>query len=454
MFIWPFSISVEYDWKLVHHFFSIDCILPLLLLIIIAAMVVYMIKKDKTSLIVFAALWITIALAPRSTIIPSSELLADYKTYSASFGILLLLAFGIVKIITLLYMHIPGINRRISSSLASHSCIALVILLSGYLTYNRNKVWRSSEEFWANIVENAPGKARAYNNLGVAISEHGRMQESIPLYKKAISMDHFYPDPWNNLAVAYSLTNKLDLAINTLKQAIRIHRDYPEGYNNLASFLIIKKEYALAERMLECAINLRPYYGKAYFNYGKLYLEQGNTEKAFEAFKAACTKADYDNEIGFSVYAKVSVDAKKYDDAIFAFIKLLELQPHSIHYALSLADAYFLNNQFFDAIPVLKSVINKEPQQIQAWYNLAECYFNTSQPEEAFQCFLTIKKYNPTIFPALDLRIAACLQFMGNSHQACMVLQQLIAQTSDPDIKETALMALNEVKKESNTIVL
>lgn len=208
IFIWPFNISVEYDWKMVVHFFAPDCLVPLFILMTIAGYVMYLARKNPISPIVFGFFWFAIVTAPRSSIIPSSELLADYKTYGASIGILFLLACGFVYGVQELIRHY---QKHISSIKPIHalSTIMLCSCISALLTYQRNRVWESGEAFWANIIANAPQKARAYNNLAVAYAEQGKFKEAIPLYKKAIQMDGSYPDPWNNLAVCYSMTGKL-----------------------------------------------------------------------------------------------------------------------------------------------------------------------------------------------------------------------------------------------------
>lgn len=436
MFIWPFNISVEYDWKLVKNFFAIDCIAPFLLLVSLGFGCFSLLKKNSISVVAFGLLWFAVSIAPRSTIIPSSELLADYKTYSASIGIFLLIAASLIKAIELLYDYWQGSNER--KIIIYYCCITLLMFPLGFLTYMRNKVWSSSENFWTNIIENAPGKARAYNNLGVALSEQGRMEDSIPYYKKAIKMDRLYPDPWNNLAVAYSITNKLDLAIETLKQALKIHRNYPEGYNNLASFFITKKDYPLAEQMIQCALTLRPHYGKAYFNLGKLLLEKGEHEKAFEAFKAACTKADFDNVAGFSVYANMSISLQKYADAVVGYSKLLELEPHSINHLINLANAYLLNNECEKARDLYAGMLAKNPQDMRAMHNLGESYLKLNQPQKALECFQIVKKSN-TVVPTLDLRIAVCHQLLGDIVQARSLLQTIVTQeATSAQIKQGA----------------
>lgn len=319
--------------------------------------------------------------------------------------------------------------------------------LIGFATINRNQVWRSGHEFWENIIKNAPGKARAYNNYGVELSQKmHKFEESIPYFKKAIAMDANYPDPCNNLAVAYSQVGKIDLAIQALRRGIKINPYYPEGYNNLASFYVQKKKFDEAEKILKTALRLRPYYGKAYFNLGRVYLEKNEIEKAWECFKACCTKADLDNEFGFTMYGKASMRMKKYEDAIIAFTRLLEFKPNDYETYFSLANAYFLNKQHAKAIPLYKQLLHRNPDDVRITYNIAEAYLNMNNPDIALELFAKLKPFEKQ-FPHINIRMAACYEKMGRIPMAKELLAQLVQSNGPEQIKNNAMTLIAQLNK-------
>ena len=167
--------------------------------------------------------------------------------------------------------------------------------------------------------EAAPGKARAYNNYGVELSQaQQKYAEAIPYFKKAIAMDSKYPDPCNNLAVAYAAVNKIDEAIEALQQGIDVDPSYPEGYNNLAALYLKRKQYDEAEKALRLALRLRSYYGKAYFNLGRICRKRRARRERGSVLRTVAPK-QLDDAFGFSMYAKASMALQKYDDAIFAY---------------------------------------------------------------------------------------------------------------------------------------
>lgn len=451
IFIWPFSISVEYDWMLVKGLLSPDCIFPLLGLLGIAYGTYQLLRKDKANTLTFGLLWFAISMAPRSSLIPSSELIVDYKTYTASFGWLFVLAAGLVYVFTRAASALKTVSFFTKPLYSQAAFVFLCALPLGIATTHRNTVWRSGVEFWDNIIQNAPGKARAYNNYGVELSQRlQKFAQAIPYFQKAASMDTKYPDPWNNLAVAYSHLGKVDEAIGALKQGLAINPYYPEGYNNLASFFLQKKQIDQAEKCLEIALKLRPYYGKAYFNMGRVYLEKGDQEKAWHYFKDCCTKADMDNDIGFGTYAKVSLALQKYDDAVIGFSKTLEINPRYPEAKFNLANTLFLQGKYKESIALYEQVLRETPQENRAWYNKGEAHLKLNQPQEALMCFNKTDKQNMHHLP---IRMAACYEKMGNHQQAQQEITKLMRDANTPEnIKKVAQGLLNEMNKSARKI--
>lgn len=401
IFIWPWSISIDYDWKLSTGFFTPDVILPLALLGVIAAWLIARYRKDHGDWIVFGFLWFFICILPRASIVPSTELIADYKTYAASIGLFIACGYAL---------------SRAMCELSPQLIIVVYIAMASFLgaaTYARNTVWRSGEEFWENVIANAPRKARAYNNYGVALSEKHKFKEAIEQFKKGIMLDRFYPDPWVNIAVSYGALKELDKAIAAIKQAIAMQPYYPENYNNLASFLMQKQEYEEAEKMLLRAIELRPYYGKAYFNMGRLYLERNRPEEAFTAFKTACEKADFDNEIGFSTLGTVSALLQRYDEAAKAYARAVALNPHSVDYRFALANSYFLGKNYESARTYYEQLARAMPGDVRFAYNLAESYRMLNKLDQALVWYKKAQQLGSTM-PQLTSRIDQCVRVLQN----------------------------------------
>ena len=449
MFVWPFSISVEYDWVLARSFFAPDCIIPFFILVGLALGIFRMLYTHRTHVIAFGALWFFICIAPRSSIIPSPELLVDYKTYTASIGWLFILACGIIKgleyTISLLrdhqrnLMYAPQARVMLSASLILPLC---------FMTRQRNLVWSSGSEFWMNVIQNAPNKARAYNNYAVELSQtHKRYEEAIPYFNKAAQMDRSYSDPLNNLAVCYSSLNQIDKAIDALHRGLKINPYYPEGYNNLASFYLQKKDYANTEIYLKAALQIRPHYGKAYFNMGRMYTENNEPEKGLEYFKKACTIADLDNEFGFKIYAQAALNLKEYDEAAWGFKKALECNPHDTDIMFGLANSYYLAKKAPEAKQLYATLLAQNSNDLRVWFNLGETYLLEENYAEAFKCFKHIEPQCNKL-PQTRIRLANCYEKMGNLDAARNELQILAkSNLGSPQLRENAAQLLTKMNE-------
>ncbi len=437
IYFWPFSISADYDSKLAEGFWEIDCIFPFLILTSLGIWMLYRIWKNSSDIVIFAWLWFFICMVPRASIIPSSELVADYKTYCASVGMVLLLGILTVKI-----------ARRIVINHANYLWPTLFLALIPWIMfgYNRVKVWQSSETLWKDIVLHAPTKARAWNNYSVALLENKKYTEAIPNLEKAISLDKHYPDPWNNLSVAYANLGKVDKAIAALEMALRLNPDHVEGYNNLATYLITQEDYKNAEMVLHHALVRRPYYGRALFNLGRIYYLQQKYKEANHYFKLCCTKADLDNDMGYSSWGMTSMILKNYEDAICAYSKAIETSPQDDEIKRHLAYAHLFSKHFDIAEKSFLELYKRNPHDLQIILGLAEMYVITQRFGPALEIYKKIEGHGLKM-PLILMRAAGCAYKIGLYDLAGQYLKKYL--TTNPPNKtvheiNTVLAALNK----------
>jgi tetratricopeptide (TPR) repeat protein len=449
MFIWPFGTSVEYDWRLSPGFFSPDAFFPFTILVVIYGWALYAMVKKIYPAVVFGLLWFLVCVAPRSSIIPSPELVCDYKTYLASLGWLFVLSLVVVYLVRLLVDFvltiIPEITKKLVPFNVHMVAFTIILLPVGISALFHNKIWESSVVFWQYNAEHAPMKARVHNNYGVALNEAGMIDESIKSYQRAIDLDKHYSDPLSNIAVAYCLKNEIDKAIDSLKSALHICPNYPEAYNNLGTLLIKKKQYDEAEHMLSVAVELRPYYGKAYYNLGRLYLEKNQQETAWNYFKKA-VESDLDNPDGFFTFAQMSMRLKKYPEAASAFEQVIERGCSNDQVWFGLANAHYMLGNYDKAESIYVRLVRDNPLDGRYMYNLGETWFTQKEYAKASEIFKRGTSL-PKPLPQTFFRVAACLEKMKKFNQAQAYLNDLLKINAPEEFKST-------VKKEMMRIAL
>lgn len=436
MFIWPAGISVEYDWVAATSFFQADVIFPLLVLLgIFAGMVLYFFDRAKHA-VIFGLLWFFITLAPRTTIVPSPELVCDYKTYLASFGVIFILAivgvFCVRRLVAIIQerdlIALPGYHQ------ANVLMLVLCALPLGYSAYSRNRVWESCVGFWQDNVKKAPLKARAHNNLGVALCEAGKVDDAIKEYQTAIHLDGYYSDPLSNIAVAFSLKGDVDKAIDSLKAAIQICPNYPEAYNNMGSLLLQKKCYDDAERSLKFAIALRPYYGKAYYNLARMYEEKNDQQQCWICLKRA-TEGDLDVPEVFFKLGQMSLRVQKYKEAAAAFEKIIQKGVSDQQVWFNLANACFMDKDYDRAQLIYQRLTRDYPLDGRYAYNLGETYFTKQDFAHAFEMFKKVTLMPQPISQAF-LRVGNCLEHMNRYDDAKKYLEGVYALNAPEEFKK------------------
>lgn len=443
IFIWPCALCIDYDWRICSSFDAVDCILPLLVLIGIFISIVLALRKNRTSPYAFGMLWFFICLAPRSTIMPSTELLADYKTYLASIGWLFILAMTLVW----LYQWAKQRYHWLAYPIVYLSLSITGITLLSVLTYERNKIWQSGVSFWADVVCKSPNKARGYNNYGMHLfSEKNDLTQAIWCFKRAIALEPTtYPDPYNNLSAAYATQERIDLAIATLRQSLKINPRQPKTFNNLGIYLMQKQQDDWAEKAFLQAISLYPPYGLAYYNLGRLYARQNKQELAWQQFKNACTQADFDtNPMALQTYARTSFQLQKYEDATHGFVMLLKLAPNDHETHLELGNTYLVRKRYADAINCYQRLMRDQPHDVRSWCNCTEAYAVQQLPVQALEIICKCERENRQ-FPGIIVQKARCLHMLGKSAQAKVLLLKYLKQGVENEYLKT--VARNILKK-------
>jgi tetratricopeptide (TPR) repeat protein len=443
IFLWPFGISVEYDWKIAPSFFSAEVIFPLLLLACIFFFVIRSMMQRRFSVVSFGLLWFFVAVAPRSTIIPSAELVCDYKTYLASIGVLFIVAVALTYLFVTAWALLRNVPFYFLTREAHLIALTCVLLCVGLSAYERNKIWASGVAFWQDNVQKAPNKARSHNNFGVALSEAGRVDESIAEYHQAIALDAHYADPLSNLSVAYSMKGEVDKAIDSLKGAIHICPNYPEAYNNMGTLLLQKKNYADAEQALKIAVQLRPYYGKAYFNLARLYEERGDHLLAWENLKKS-TEGDLDLPEVFFKLGQMSLKLQKHQEAAQAFEQIIKRGIANDQVWFNLANAYFLMGNHDKAQAIYERLVRSNPLEARYLYNLAETLFTKNDFTHAYELFRKVTTLPQPVAQAF-FRVAHCLERLNKLSDAKTFLEGVMTLNAADDFKKFARNELTRV---------
>lgn len=448
IFIWPFSLCVDYDWKLVQDFGDIDCFLPFIGVLAIIGLTFYLFKKNKTSLTSFGLLWFLICLAPRASIVPSSEIMADYKTYLASVGLIFLLASLLVYLVLKIKNYLISKNYNLSEN-TNFILINIFIALLAFGTLQRNYVWSSGENFWEDIIKKAPTKARAYNNLGNELVKQSKFKEAATCFKHAILLEgRTYADPHVNLGNCYTIMGKLDLAVESYRKTLVVNKYQPDAYNSLGLVLMQQEKYQPAISAFQACLSIVPHYGKALINLARVYIQLQDYKTAWNYLKTAVTNSDCDNApFAWAHFADLSLELEKYDEALDAYKKLYNLAPNTDN-LFKIGVTYYMKKDFQNAAKTFEQGHKFDPLDEKILCNLIECYIKTHNESEALK-YLNYCKNKSIFYSGMELHEAQLHLYAGNYKTAKMILESFIKNKKyhNKEVYNLATDILNKIRE-------
>ena len=171
-----------------------------------------------------------------------------------------------------------------------------------------------------------PEYADAYNNMGNAFQEQGKLEEAVEAYNKVLAIKPDYADAYNNMGTALKDQGKLEEAIEAYNEALAIKPDYAEAYNNMGITLQEQGKLDEAIEAYNKGLAIKADFAEAYNNMGVTLQEQGKLDEAIEAYnKALAIKPDYADT--YYNMGNALKEQGKLDEAIEAYNKALTIKP-------------------------------------------------------------------------------------------------------------------------------
>jgi protein O-mannosyl-transferase len=386
LLIVPVNQAVDYDFRISESFFEGMTILCFLLLAALVTAAIFFYKKHRV--IAFGIFWFFLTLLIESSIIPISDVIFEHRVYLPSVGFFLIVTY-------LGFLLLKGRNRWLAISL-----LTLFVVVNSFLTYERNKVWKTDLSLWKDNVRKFPDCARPLNNLGKAQCDAGDLEGGLENYNKAILMAPQYSLAYFNRGVSRNFLQDYQGAISDYNKALELDPGNLTIYVNRGTVKTSIQDNKGALEDFRHAIALDPGNIDIYFNCAIAAQNLGDLTGAMKYLDEAIAKKP-----GFAMaYMKMGIIKNLANDpggAIESLNMAIKLDP-------GMTDAYknrgliFLHQgKYTDALLDFNKTLQLQPDFAEVWFMKGEAYLRMKNQREALTNYTKAIELKPGFYDAL-----------------------------------------------------
>jgi len=353
LLLWPFQQCADYIFNENPSWLDTETLAAIF--IILGAIAFCMLLLTRRRGAMFGVLWFVAFILPVSNIIPIGVVMAERYLYIPSAGFFIAFSFVLYHFFIAEDRPTQGLTAPMMGVL-----LAVMIAVSGYLTYQRNNVWETPVAFWEDTCDCAPYSARAAINLGLAYLDQDRLDESGKTLIRAV-----------RIASRGTLT---DIRYGSLYR----------GLTNLGIVAARQGHLKTAAIFLNDAIEVKPDASRPHLNLGKVYLQMGRIQSAEKELKLGLTYEPGQIAARMEL-AGIYHLTKRYDDALGQYAEVLNRDPDNFAASNKIAMIYKETGQIDEAIRQFEKGVEMNPVDAIPRLNLTTLYWRTGRLEDALE---------------------------------------------------------------------
>jgi tetratricopeptide (TPR) repeat protein len=341
---WPHPLCLDYwTWPVVREFRQ--AVVPGLA--VVALLVASFMALWRWPPIAFLGVSFFLILAPTSSFFPIQDLVFEHRMYLPLAALMTLAVFAGYHLLEWLFVRTtwsPQVCRGIVCGL-----LVAVLGLLLTMTIARNRDYQSRIAIWQSVVEVFPTNDRAWQHLGAAYFEQGRLAEAAQALMQGAEWNP--QNPWIMSAIAEMRLSqgKPGEAVALWQAAVALAPSDPELQLNLGVGWESLNRIDKAIDHYRKAVKFGPTFVKARNNLGLALVNTGKIDEGMAELEHAL-RLDGDNvdALGFMGYALMQ--QQHYDAAIEYLQTAVRIEPDSFATHDRLAIAYETAGRFEEAI--------------------------------------------------------------------------------------------------------
>jgi len=358
--ILPLGLNMETDWTTLKDIWNFEFFASLIVIASIFTLAIWTSKVKKYRPISFGILWFFLALLPTSSIIPLADVKNDHRMFFPFIGLIL----AVLSSIYLLIERIkPNQTQKTILTLAS----VLILGMYSYGTFQRNKVWKTEETLWLDVVEKSPQNGKALVNCGMFEMKKGQYEKAEEYYKKALQVSPNYVLLYVNYGRLKLLQGETSEAEILLKKGTELRPDIHQPWHFFALFYKEQQRYDLAMKHLEKAVSLSEYIEGKH----ELMACYKLTENWMKLKQLSQSILTVNPE---SAIAKSYMQLAKANEVELASLEEESLKNPSAEKMLELSRRFYLNQDYSKSLNAAIKATELNPLLSNGYNNICACY--------------------------------------------------------------------------------
>ena len=289
------------------------------------------------------------------------------------------------------------------------------------------------------LILNSPNKAGLWYSRAMLFDSLEAYDQSIPDYKRAITLDSTNALYFHRLSDAYLRYFKSYEALQTLQDARNPFPEHTPTLLKLAECHLYLKQYEASMRSIDEALQIDPQEAGGYFWFGMNFKEQGDTARAINAFKKA-TALDANLTDAWINLAQLSA-AKGLPVSLQYFNTAIETapdKPEPYH-----AKAFYLEkqNDLSAAVAIYQELQEKHPQYAPGFLNSGLLLLDMDSIPRAKETFDSLLQNHPVHIRGYYYRGVAS-RLLGDKVAAKKDFEKALQLAPDYEQARTALESL------------
>jgi predicted O-linked N-acetylglucosamine transferase (SPINDLY family) len=241
------------------------------------------------------------------------------------------------------------------------------------ILYAQNKDFAGAVDCFKKATEADPLNSNYFCNLGTALNDLDRPNESIEFFEKAISLNPNSADACYNLGNVFQKLGQFAKSIEYYKKTIQFNPAWIEAYLNCGNSYDMLGDFNSALSYYEAIIKINPYFTAAYVNRGNVLLKLNLKEQALESYEIV-KRLGIDSFQAHLASAEIFQGKGDYRKAIEACFNAIRINSYDARAYYVLGINYFNIRDLNAAVENFKNAINLKPDYAEAYNGLAVCY--------------------------------------------------------------------------------